>query len=107
MGKPARCKGKFITKEQFHQKVIFYKDKPDLSFVMPDYYRVDLDDDTTLSFVSPDGYYMLKRNKDDDRFYTTSLGYEETLSMLKTYLRKDKLKWISVKNKLKSKNEKK
>jgi dihydrodipicolinate synthase/N-acetylneuraminate lyase len=104
MGKPARCKGLFITPEKFYEKVIFYRGKPDLSYVMPDYYQVDLDDDTFMNFVSPNNYYILKRNKENDMFYTTIIEYEETISILKIYIRRDKLKWLLLKNRLKINN---
>ena len=104
MAKRKGSKGLYITPEKFYEKIIFYRDKPDLSYVMPDFYQVELDNDTMMSFVSPNGYYMLKRNKQNDKFYTTIIEYEETILTLNTYIRRNKLKWLILKNKLKKNN---
>ena len=93
MGVKQSTSGRFCTIEKIYGRILFYKNKSDVEFILKEQHRVALDDKTIISFVSPN-YTSLVRKKDDGYLYTEMIPVDEAIKILSPYLRKQKLKKI-------------
>jgi hypothetical protein len=85
--------GRYISLEKFYERVIYYKDKDNDDFLLNEYHMLALDNDMSMSFVSPRGLSLIKKNDKGDK-YTEVLEYDEALKILQLYLRKIKINKI-------------
>ena len=85
--------GRFIPIEKFYERVMYYKDKDDDGLLLNEYHITVLEKDVSMSFVSPSGLGLIKKNDKGD-MYTTVLEFDEAMEMLKLYLRSKKIKKI-------------
>ena len=93
MGVRLSTKGRFVTIEKIYGRILYYKDRQSLKFIIGEYYRTVLDDKTIISFTSPMGVSLV-RKRDDGELYTNIITMDEAIKMLSPYLRKKKLEKI-------------
>ena len=93
MGVKQSTDGRFTSVERMYKRILYYKDRPGLDFIIREYNRTVLDDKTIMSFVSPTGVSLV-RKKEDGNLYTVIITMDEAIKMLSPYLRKQKLENI-------------